>query len=48
MNSSNTTSEAEPDDVVRDVDVSHLEGVDDGCGCAEVWEELSDQRHDED
>ena len=47
MNSSNTASEAESDDA-RDVDVSHLEAVDDGCGCAEVWEELSDQRRDED
>ena len=48
MNSSNTASEAESDDAARDVDVSHLEAVDDGCGCAEVWEELSDQRRDED
>jgi hypothetical protein len=48
MNSSNTDSKPESDDVIRDVDVSHLEAVDDGCGCAEVWEELSDQRHGED
>jgi len=27
-----------------DVDTSHLDGVEDGCGCAEVWEHLSDQR----
>ena len=25
----------------------HLEGVDDGCGCAEVWEHLSEQRADD-
>ena len=48
MNSSNTGTKTELDDAVRDIDVSHLEAVDDDCGCAEVWEELSDQRHDED
>jgi hypothetical protein len=25
-------------------DRSHLDGVEDGCGCAEVWEHLSDER----
>ena len=45
MNPSNTGSGAESDDDARDVDDSHLKSVDDGCGCAEVWEELSDQRH---
>jgi hypothetical protein len=29
-----------------DVDTSHLDGVKDGCGCAEVWEHLSDERED--
>ena len=48
MNPSNTGSEAESEDDARDVDDSHLEAVDDGCGCAEVWEELSDQRRSED
>lgn len=24
----------------------HLEDVEDGCGCAEVWEHLSDQREE--
>jgi len=28
----------------REVDTSHLDGVEDGCGCAEVWEHLSDER----
>ncbi|MFB6082731.1 MAG: hypothetical protein ABEJ94_00620 [Halorientalis sp.] len=23
---------------------SHLDDIEDGCGCAEVWEELSDRR----
>jgi hypothetical protein len=34
---------AETDDET-DVDTSHLDGVEDGCGCAEVWEHLSDER----
>jgi hypothetical protein len=25
-------------------DQDHLRGVEDGCGCAEVWEHLSEQR----
>lgn len=29
------------------VDTSHLDGVEDGCGCAEVWEHLSDGRETE-
>lgn len=48
MNPSNDSSKTESNDAVRDVDASHLEAVDDGCGCAEVWEELSDQRRSED
>jgi len=34
----------EPDEV----DATHLEGLDDGCGCAEVWEALSERRHADD
>jgi hypothetical protein len=31
------------------VDTSHLDGAEDGCGCAEVWEHLSEGREaDED
>lgn len=30
------------DDETQEVDRSHLEGLEDGCGCAEVWEHLSD------
>ena len=26
------------------VDRSHLENVDDGCGCTEIWEHMSDER----
>lgn len=29
------------------VDTSHLDGVEDGCGCTEVWEHLSDGREAE-
>jgi hypothetical protein len=28
----------------EEVDTSHLDDVDDGCGCAEVWEHLSESR----
>jgi hypothetical protein len=28
-------------------DTSHLDDVEDGCGCAEVWEHLSEQREAE-
>ncbi len=30
----------------EEVDTSHLEDVEDGCGCAEVWDHLSEQRGD--
>jgi hypothetical protein len=30
-----------------DVDDDHLADVEDGCGCAEVWEHLSEQRADD-
>lgn len=32
------------EDVREDVDTSHLDDIDDGCGCAEVWEHLSEER----
>jgi hypothetical protein len=31
-----------------EVDADHLDGVEDGCGCVEVWEALSEQRHADD
>jgi hypothetical protein len=34
---------SETEQADEDVDRSHLE-VEDGCGCAEVWEHLSEQR----
>lgn len=27
-----------------DADYDHLEDVDDGCGCAEIWETMSERR----
>lgn len=27
-----------------DQDRSHLDGINDGCGCTEIWEHLSEQR----
>jgi len=37
--------EADPD-APADED-AHLEDVEDGCGCTEVWEHLSEQRADD-
>jgi hypothetical protein len=33
------TDDARPD--------AHLEDVDDGCGCTEIWEHLSESRDDD-
>lgn len=32
------------EDADQETDRTHLEGVDDGCGCTEIWEHLSEQR----
>ncbi|ELZ29758.1 hypothetical protein C475_02386 [Halosimplex carlsbadense 2-9-1] len=32
------------DDEAPEPDTSHLDDVEDGCGCAEVWEHLSEER----
>jgi hypothetical protein len=39
-------SDADPDEDEEygDVDTAHLDGVADGCGCAEVWEHTSARR----
>lgn len=29
----------------EETDRAHLAGVDDGCGCTEIWEHLSEQRN---
>lgn len=36
------------DDEYADVDTSHLEDVEDGCGCTEIWEHMSDERDESD
>jgi hypothetical protein len=38
------TDERERERERERVDTSHLDGVADGCGCAEVWEHLSEGR----
>jgi len=39
-----TMSRSADDRNEEEVDTSHLDDVEDGCGCAEVWEHLSDER----
>jgi len=40
-----TDGDPAPDDAEdADEDTAHLAGVEDGCGCAEVWEHLSERR----
>jgi hypothetical protein len=34
--------ENDPDE--EPIETSHLEDVEDGCGCAEIWEHMSDER----
>ncbi|MEF8851572.1 MAG: hypothetical protein V5A44_06470 [Haloarculaceae archaeon] len=50
MSDTGTPQSAETDDAddevpdPENVDTAHLDGVADGCGCAEVWEHLSEER----
>jgi len=44
MQSAEEETQVESDDEPQEVDTSHLDDVEDGCGCAEVWEHLSDER----
>ena len=37
--------DAQQDDE-QDVSTDHLDDMEDGCGCAEVWEHLSERRDD--
>jgi len=42
------TAETAPEqDRDEDVDTAHLDDMDDGCGCTEVWEHLSDEREED-
>lgn len=36
--------ESEQTEEEAEVDTSHLDGLEDGCGCAEVMDHLSEQR----
>jgi hypothetical protein len=36
----------EPED--EEIDTSHLDDVEDGCGCTEIWEHMSDERDADD
>lgn len=36
-------SEETRDDRYADVDTSHLDDVEDGCGCTEIWEHTSER-----
>ncbi len=38
-------SSKQPSDTNDDGSDSHLEDIDDGCGCVEMWEQLSDRRY---
>lgn len=39
-----TASSKDEDDDEEEEIREHLQDVDDGCGCAEVWEHMSEQR----
>ncbi|WEL17678.1 MULTISPECIES: hypothetical protein [unclassified Halorhabdus] len=41
-----STTDDEQTDGAQSTEDDHLEDVEDGCGCAEVWEHLSEQRED--
>ena len=36
-----------PEDHIDDAARDHLDDIDDGCGCAEVWEHTSDRRRED-
>ncbi|EMA43220.1 MULTISPECIES: hypothetical protein [Halococcus] len=37
-------SDPEPAEEQREPNTDHLDDVDDGCGCTEIWEHLSEER----
>ncbi len=43
---SNSTQPPEGDDERPSDDTEHLDAVEDGAGCTEIWETLSEQRDD--
>ena len=44
MSEETEVRDEEADQADERVDTSHLDDVEDGCGCAEVWEHLSENR----
>jgi hypothetical protein len=38
------TGRFENDRDEEQIDTGHLDDVEDGCGCAEIWEHMSDER----
>ncbi|WP_435196913.1 hypothetical protein [Natronomonas sp. EA1] len=42
--SENVTDDEYDPDAEADAARAQFDGMDDGCGCAEVWEHLSDER----
>lgn len=37
-------SNVDEEDDICDPERSHLDDIEDGCGCVEIWETLSEQR----
>jgi hypothetical protein len=44
MTTNDQNSATDGSDDGHDPERAHLDGVEDGCGCAEVWEHLSERR----
>ena len=44
MSDTRTRTDDDPDEQRHD---EHLDNVEDGCGCTEVWEHLSEERDDD-
>ncbi|MFC7076547.1 hypothetical protein [Haloarcula halophila] len=39
-----TTDEADAENELEEPTTDHLDDVEDGCGCTEIWEHMSEQR----
>lgn len=46
MSEEDEESREDREERYADVDTSHLDDVEDGCGCAEMWEHTSGDRSD--
>jgi len=47
MTTQTTQQEAESQSKADDPERAHLADVEDGCGCTEIWEHMSENRDDE-